>query len=79
MTTIVLVGVRFRGCATHSSEELKSRNFFDRKVMPLISLRKDMSKQHELTKDWGGGWHRCGTFQMNSDGEVSNDAITIMY
>ena len=55
--SITSVGVRFRSstnrCATRSSEELKPRNLFDRIVMPLIPLRKDMFKQHVLTKGWG--------------------------
>ena len=52
---LLIVGVRFHsstnGCATRSSEELKPRNLFDGMVKPLIPLKKDMSKQHVLTKD----------------------------
>ena len=33
-----------------------------------------MFKQHMLTKDWGGD-----TCQMNSDGEVINGVVTIVY
>ena len=54
---MVYVGVRFRSstneCATRSSEELKPRNLFDGIMKPLISLKKDMSKHHVLTKEWG--------------------------
>ena len=52
-----IVGVRFcsstNGCTTFSSEEQKPRNLFDGMVKPLIPLKKDISKQHVLIKDWG--------------------------
>ena len=28
-------------------------------------------------KLWEGGWHRCGTYQMDSDGKVSNVVVKI--
>ena len=75
------VCVRFRSntneCVTRSGEELKPINFFDGIVMPLISLGKGIFKQHVLSKDWEG-WHRCGTCQINFDGEVSNCIIKVV-
>ena len=77
-----IVGVRFHSstneCAMRSSEELKPRNIFNGIVMPLISLGKGISKQHVLPKDWEG-WHRCGTCQINSDDEVSNGVIKVVF
>ena len=42
--------------------------------MPLIPLEEGISKQHLLPKD-GKGWRWCGTYQINSDDEVSNDVM----
>ena len=77
-----VVGVKFRscinGCATHSSEEVKPRNLFNKIVMLLISFEKGISKQHVLLKSWEG-WHRCGTCQINFDAEVSNGVIKVVF
>ena len=35
-----------------------------------------MFGNHVVTKE-RGGWHRCGTYQMDLDAKVSNDIIKV--
>ena len=82
MYVLFTIGVGFcsntNGYVVRSGEELKSRNLFDGTVIPLISLRKDISKQHVLSTDCER-WHWCGTCQTSSDGEVSNGVTKAVF
>ena len=73
------VGVRFRSftnwCVTRSSVELKPRNRLMKQWCSWYFRRKIC-----LDTTWWlkkGGWHRCGTYQMDFDDKVSNDIIKI--
>ena len=75
----MIIGVRFRsitnGCITSSSEEWKPRNCFNGGWYSVHFRVKIHWKTVLQLRE--GGWHQCGTCQMDSDAKVSGGVAKV--